>query len=267
MKNICLFSWKKVGAVAFALLISAPMLQAQHGGGGARGGGGGMHGGGGGGMHGGGGGIRGGGPGIGHPSAPAFRPESVHMPQVERIQHGSIRHSDAPVIRREQALPGIREQRNNFDIHRHVDVDVDRRHHFWGGFLAGAFVGSLPLGYETIVVNGAPYNYYDGVYYQQGPSGYMEVYPPVGAAVIQPPDGSIPITVGNQTYYYAGGAFYVQQGDQFVIVPTPIGVVVPELPPGANQVVVNGQVAYQFNGIYYRPVFVNGVTEYQTSLP
>jgi hypothetical protein len=59
----------------------------------------------------------------------------------------------------------------------------------------------------------------------------------------------------------------VQQGDQFVVAPPPIGVVVPELPPGAVQVVVNGQAAYQFNGIYYMPVFVNGVTQYQTFLP
>jgi hypothetical protein len=33
------------------------------------------------------------------------------------------------------------------------------------------------------------------------------------------------------------------------------------------QVAVNGGVAYQFNGIYYRPVFVNGVTQYTTFTP
>ena len=61
------------------------------------------------------------------------------------------------------------------------------------------------------------------------------------------------------------GAFYVQQPDgQFVIAPTPIGVVVPDSPPGAVEVSVNGSIAYQFNGIYYQPVFVNGVTQYQT---
>ena len=45
---------------------------------------------------------------------------------------------------------------------------------------------------------------------------------------------------------------------------TPIEVVVPELPPGAVQVSMNGVIAYQFNGIYYQPVFVNGITEYET---
>jgi hypothetical protein len=206
MKNMCFVSWKKSGALVLTLLISAPVLQAQH--------------------------RDGGRPAEApHPAAPAPRQEPTHPfapaqrqiqhPEVEahhvdRIQHGSIRHADSPVIRQERPAPVIRQERveprevgrrEHFDFHRHVDVDVDRRHHFWGGFLPGVVVGSLPVGFQTIVVNGAPYNYYDGVYYQPGPSGYVEVYPPVGAAVVQPPDGSIPIVAGNQTYYYAGGAF------------------------------------------------------------
>ena len=113
-----------------------------------------------------------------------------------------------------------------------------------------------------------PYYYYDGIYYQPGEGGYDEVYPPVGAAVPQPPDGAIEVDAGGVTYYYAGGAFYLQQPDgSYAIAPTPIGVVVPELPPGAVPVSVNGTIAYQFNGIYYEPIFVNGVTQYQTFLP
>jgi len=38
-------------------------------------------------------------------------------------------------------------------------------------------------------------------------------------------------------------------------------------PPGAIEVSVGGTVAYQFNGIYYRPVFANGITQYQTFRP
>jgi len=116
-------------------------------------------------------------------------------------------------------------------------------------------------------VNGAPYYYDDGIYYQQAGDDYQEVYPPLGADVPELPDGAIEIDAGNLAYYYAGGAFYVQQDGGFVIAPTPMGVTVPELPPGAVQVSVNGGVAYQFNGIYYRPVFVNGVTQYMTFMP
>ncbi|MGA2605524.1 MAG: DUF6515 family protein, partial [Verrucomicrobiia bacterium] len=96
---------------------------------------------------------------------------------------------------------------------------------------------------------------------------YQEVYPPVGADIPQPPDGAIEIDAGGLTYYYAGGAFYVQQDNGFVVASTPIGVTVPDLPPGAIQVSVNGNLAYQFNGVYYQPMFVDGVTQYQTFLP
>ena len=94
-----------------------------------------------------------------------------------------------------------------------------------------------------------------------------EVYPPVGADVPEPPDGAVEIDAGGQTYYYAGGAFYVQQDGGYVVAPTPLGVTVPAIPPGAVQVAINGGIAYQFNGIYYRPVFVDGVTQYTTFMP
>jgi hypothetical protein len=148
-----------------------------------------------------------------------------------------------------------------------VDVDVHRPH-FWNDFVFGRHLPRLPLGFLTLRIGGTPYYYNDGIYYQPADGGYQEVYPPVGAAVPEPPEGAIEIYSGGQTYYYAGGAFYLQQPDgTYAIAPTPLGVVVPELPPGANQVSVNGGVAYQFNRIYYEPVFVNGLTQYETFQP
>jgi len=201
---------------------------------------------------------------------------------VERFSHGSVRHSDSHVFR--APAPGFRgndfhgnerhfEGAHGFvprhDVFVHHDVDVDFHHpHFWRNFGFHRHVSVLPEGFLTLHIGGAPYYYWGGIYYQPSEGGYVEVYPPVGASVPQPPEGSIQIYAGGQTYYYAGGAFYVQQPDgQFVIAPTPIGVVVPELPPGAVEVNVNGRIAYQFNGIYYQPVFVNGVTQYQTFVP
>jgi len=196
---------------------------------------------------------------------------------VERFNHGTIRHSDSHVFRPPAEAfggGGHIEGHNNFlprhDVFVHRDVDVDFHHsHFWSDFGFHRHVSILPPGFLTLHIGGAPYYYSGGIYYQPGDSGgYVEVYPPTGAAIPQPPEGSIQIYAGGQTYYYAGGAFYVQQSDgQFVIAPTPIGVVVPELPPGAIEVNVNGKLAYQFNGIYYEPVFVNGVTQYQTFVP
>ena len=126
----------------------------------------------------------------------------------------------------------------------------------------------MSFGYLSLRIGGIPYFYAGGLYYQPFEGGYQEVYPPVGAALPAPPDGSIAIPANGYTYYYAAGAFYVQQPDgSFVSVQPPIGIIVPELPPGAVQVALRGTIAYQFNGIYYQPVFVNGVTQYQIVAP
>ena len=138
----------------------------------------------------------------------------------------------------------------------------------WDDFAFGQRHDALPLGFLTLRVGAISYCYSGGIYYQPASGGYVEVYPPVGAVIPQPPDGAVEIIAGDLTYYYAGGAFYVQQPDgTCAIAPTPIGVVVPELPPGAIQVSVNGTLAYQFNGICYEPTFVNGVTQYESIKP
>jgi hypothetical protein len=208
----------------------------------------------------------------GAPRAAATRPVVV-----DRSSHGSIRHADTHVVQRPVVVrpePAhaveVRHEvapRPDVVVQRDAEVDVHRRH-FWNDFAFGRRLPALPFGFLTLQVGGAPYYYSDGIYYQPDGGSYQEVYPPVGAAVPQPPEGAIAIDAGGQTYYYAGGAFYLQQPDgAYAIAPTPLGVVVPELPPGAVQVAVKGSVAYQFNGIYYEPAFVNGVTQYETFMP
>ena len=206
------------------------------------------------------------------PRAAAARPVVV-----DRATHGSIRHADTHIVQRPvearpqpaRAVEGRREVAPRHDIVAHRDVEVDvHRPRFWNDFAFGRRLAALPLGFLSLQLGGVPYYYSDGIYYQPADGGYQEVYPPVGAAVPQPPDGAIEVDVGGQPYYYAGGAFYLQQPDgTYAIAPTPIGAVVPELPPGATQTSVNGTVAYQFNGIFYEPIFVNGVTQYQTFQP
>jgi len=207
----------------------------------------------------------------GAPRAVAARPVVV-----DRSSHGSIRHVDTHVVVRPEVRPEpvraveVRREvvpRRDIVVHRDVEVDVHRPR-FWHDFVFGRRLGVLPLGFLSLQIGGAPYFYCGGIYYQPVDGGYQEVYPPVGAAVPQPPEGAIEVVAGGQTYYYAGGAFYLQQPDgTYAIAPTPLGVVVPELPPGATQVSINGTVAYQFNGIYYEPIFVNGVTQYETVQP
>jgi Family of unknown function (DUF6515) len=200
---------------------------------------------------------------------------------VDRTSHGSVRHVDTHVVQRPvqvrpepartvEVHPNVAPRtvvapRHEVVVHRDVEADVHRRH-FWDDFAYGHRFRVLPAGFLTLQVGGVPYCYSDGIYYQQAADGYQEVYPPVGAEVPEPPDGAIEIDGGGgQVYYYAGGAFYEQQADgSYAIVPTPIGIIVPELPPGAVQISINGSIAYQFNGVDYEPVFVDGVTQYQT---
>ena len=213
--------------------------------------------------HGGGAEPRGGGPGPMHAPPAQQRPA-----MVERVNHGSLRHADTHVVPRPVVItpPHGGGAPHNVIVHRDVDVDVHRPR-FWNDFAFGRRWRALPVGCISVIANGAPYYYDDGVYYQPAGDEYQEVYPPVGADVPELPDGAVEIDAGNLAYYYAGGAFYVEQGGGYVIAPAPIGVTVPDLPPGAVEVSVNGQVAYQFNGIYYRPVFVDGVTQYVTFVP
>ena len=208
----------------------------------------------------------------GAPRAVAARPAVV-----DRSNHGSIHHADTHVVQRSvevrrEPVPPVAARREvapgrEFLVHRDVDVDVHRPH-LWNDFAFGRRLAALPAGFIALHIGGAPYFYCGGIYYQPMEGTYQEVYPPVGAVVPQPPEGAIEVDAGGLIYYYAGGAFYVQQPDgTYAIAPTPLGIVVPELPPGAIQVSVNGTLAYQFNGIYYEPVFVNGVTQYQTFMP
>jgi hypothetical protein len=210
------------------------------------------------------------------------RAEAPRATTVDRSSHGSIRHADTQVVQRpvavrsepvrpEPARPVAVDRRvapaHDFQVHRDVDADV-RRRHSWDDFAFGRRLTGLPAGFFSLQVGGVPYYYSDGIYYQPYDGGYQEVYPPVGADIAEPPDGSIEIDVGGQTYYYAGGAFYVPDANGiYDLVAAPIGAIVPELPPGAVQTVLNGVVAYQCNGVYYEPVFVNGVTQYETVAP
>jgi len=204
--------------------------------------------------------------------APAQHSEPAHVAvqhspvMVDRSSHGSIRHAEAHVIERPVEVHRNFEAHQQVLIHHDRDVDINRPR-YWHDFVYGSRRHELRAGCLRLFVNGAPYFYDDGIFFQPAGDDYAAVYPPVGAVIPALPDGAIEIYAGGIAYYYAGGAFYVQQNGGFVIAPTPLGVIVPEPPPGAAMVLVNGSVVYQFNGVYFRPVFANGATQYQTFLP
>lgn len=149
-----------------------------------------------------------------------------------------------------------------------VDVDVDHRHGtYWrrnDTVVIGAVVKTVPSTRVVVVVGGSSYFYADGIYYVQGPSGFVVVASPVGAVVATVPAGSVTIVSGSTSYFYFNGTYYIRRDNGFVVVSAPIGVRVTVLPSGCSRVVINGVVHYQHGGIYYRPSFQNGVTTYTT---
>jgi hypothetical protein len=149
---------------------------------------------------------------------------------------------------------------------RRMDIDQDRsQSYFWSDYHKGMRVDRLPDGYRRFGVHGHDYFYYEGVYYDDEPSGYVVVDAPVDADIPDLPPGAETVEAGGTVYYYVDGAFYIQQADgSYVVVAPPIGVTVIELPSDAVQVVINGTIYYQADGTYYLPVMQNGVTAYLT---
>jgi hypothetical protein len=62
---------------------------------------------------------------------------------------------------------------------------------FFTGLAVGAYVSSLPPRYETVIIDGAPYYYADGYYYQAGPSGYVVVAPPATQGQAAPSENNV----------------------------------------------------------------------------
>ena len=148
---------------------------------------------------------------------------------------------------------------------RRMDVAPERRQaYFWSDYHRDMHVDRLPDGYRRIGVRGHFFFYFGGVFYDNGPSGYVVVAPPMNAEIPELPPGAETVVVGNTVFYYVAGAFYLQQPDGgFTVVGAPMGAVVSMLPPDASEVDVNGTGYYLADGVYYLPVMQNGVTAYE----
>jgi len=74
---------------------------------------------------------------------------------------------------------------------------------FWGSFATGLAIGTivatLPPYYETVYVSGAPYYYYDSIYYRPCPSGYVVVPAPATTTIVTAPAGTNVVTAPTVT--------------------------------------------------------------------
>lgn len=191
-------------------------------------------------------------------SQPVIRPE----PPRQEVQPA---REQPRAVEREQSQPAARTQAGESD-RRRMDIDEDRRQSFfWSDYHRGMLVDRLPDGYHRFRIHDHDFFYYEGVYYDDGASGYVVIDPPLDADIPDLPPGAETVEVNGTVYYYADGAFYVQQPDgSYVVVAAPMGVTVSLLPSDAVPVVINGTTYYQADGTYYLPVMQNGVTAYLT---
>jgi hypothetical protein len=207
-------------------------------------------------------------------SAPRPQPQMNRAPQpVVRTPEPIVREQPHVVepVRPPESADHVRDQqrapaRASEADRRRMDIDEDRRQSFfWSDYHRGMRVDRLPDGYRRIGIRGHFFFYYGGVYYDNGPSGYVVVDPPLDADIPDLPPGAETVQVGGTVYYYVDGAFYVQQPDgSYVVVAAPMGVTVSLLPSDAVPVGINGTTYYQSGGTYYLPVIENGVTAYLT---
>jgi hypothetical protein len=223
-------------------------------------------------------------------SAPRPQPQQINRaPQVDRTpqvnREPEIDHAQAvvrpeqprqeiqPIVREQPHVEPVRPSPETVDRSRAVetdrrrmDIDPDRRQSFfWSDYHRGMRVDRLPDGYRRFHLHDHDYFYFGGVYYDDGPSGYVVIDPPLDADIPDLPPGAETVVVNGTVYYYVDGTFYVQQSDgSYVVVAAPLGVTVAELPSDATSVVINGIVYYQADGTYYLPVMQNGVTAYLT---
>ena len=106
----------------------------------------------------------------------------------------------------------------------------------------GHFVHDLPLGVACLFLGGLEYAYWEGMYYQRAPNGYVVVPAPVGAVVTTIPDGCQQVVIDGTLYYLINGVTYMKTAYGYQVVPMP-SVLVPRVdntpPPPPQPMVVN----------------------------
>lgn len=114
------------------------------------------------------------------------------------------------------------------------DRFFDHGHYYPG---RGAFFRGLPPGYRSFYWGGRPYFFAGGVWYVNGPGGYLVAAPPRGLVVSVLPPFYTTVYLGGVPYYYADDVYYRWDApaNAYVVVDPPDGAdaAVDAAPPGA----------------------------------
>ena len=137
------------------------------------------------------------------------------------------------------------------------------------GMMLGAAVASTPKNSTTVVVQGTPYQYSDGVYYAPAPSGsgYVVAQPPPGAKVTTLPSSAVTLQANGRSYEYLNGVFYregrTSSGEiSYQVVEAPLGATVQALPQGVKPNKVKGAAYYNYGSTWFRAYYSGSTTVY-----
>ncbi|OHE79405.1 MAG: hypothetical protein A3G75_01570, partial [Verrucomicrobia bacterium RIFCSPLOWO2_12_FULL_64_8] len=123
-----------------------------------------------------------------------------------------------------RADPPRRDSRSRSDSKVDVSVSIGAR---------------LPHGYVRVDVGRDPYYYHRGVFYRQGPRGYVVTRAPRGAIVRELPSRYVRFYVGGTFYYRYSDVYYTTCPDGYVVVDPPPAVLasapVPAEAPGREK--------------------------------
>jgi hypothetical protein len=94
-----------------------------------------------------------------------------------------------------------------------------------GFYAPGHEVRRLPRGQARIAIGTTRYYYYNGIFYEPRPRGYVVVAAPIGARVRTLPLGYASFAIGPRSYFYVNSTYYLwaPQTREYIVVEEPDG--------------------------------------------
>lgn len=90
----------------------------------------------------------------------------------------------------------------------------------------GRTVVRLPPRHRNLMVNRTRYFFDSGIFYRQGPRGYVVVRAPLGAILASVPLGSVSFVLGGTPYWYYSGVYYRRVPSGYTVVDAPPNAVI-----------------------------------------
>ncbi|BHH85871.1 DUF6515 family protein [Desulforhopalus sp. 52FAK] len=97
--------------------------------------------------------------------------------------------------------------------------------------------GPGPGLYTMVSVGAMAYFFMDGLFYRQGPKGYIVAPAPVGAVITALPPAAYMVTIDGQPFYSCSGIFYKQVPQGYIVVSQPVKHISPEVAIGQELLV------------------------------